>query len=95
MYRSVFQPLTKENVEQIVKMQLKGAFDLDEGVSELIADYANNGRDAVNILQTAGCIATIENRKDITIKDIEWVIECGQYSKRLDKRHLQKNNRLC
>ncbi len=82
-----FQPLTKENVEQIVKNAAKkGAFDLDEGISELIADYANNGRDAVNILQTAGCIATIENRKDITIKDIEWVIECGQYSKRLDKK---------
>jgi len=40
----------------------------------------------VNILQTAGCVAIMENRSDITIKDIEWVIEFGQYNKRLDKK---------
>lgn len=81
-----FQPLIKDDVKKIVQnAAIKGAFALDKGVTELIASYASNGRDAVNILQTGGCIATIENRKDITVKDIEWVIECGQYSKRLDK----------
>lgn len=82
-----FQPLTQEDVKQIVKNAAKkGAFSLDEGVAELISTYANNGRDAVNILQTAGCVAIMENRSDITIKDIEWVIEFGQYNKRLDKK---------
>ena len=59
---------------------------MDDGVAELITHYAANGRDAVNIVQTAGCIATIENRKEITINDVEWVIEFGQYSRRLDKK---------
>jgi len=82
-----FQPLTQEDVKQIVKNAAKkGAFSLDEGVAELISTYANNSRDAVNILQTAGCVAIMENRSDITIKDIEWVIEFGQYNKRLDKK---------
>ncbi|WP_341878046.1 ATP-dependent protease LonB [Defluviitalea saccharophila] len=82
-----FQPLTKDDVAKIVKNAAKkGAFVLDDGVAELITHYAANGRDAVNIVQTAGCIATIENRKEITIKDVEWVIEFGQYSRRLDKK---------
>ncbi|NLM13997.1 MAG: ATP-dependent protease LonB [Epulopiscium sp.] len=82
-----FQPLTKDDVAKIVKNAAKkGAFVLDDGVAELITHYAANGRDAVNILQTAGCIATIENRKEITIKDVEWVIEFGQYSRRMDKK---------
>ncbi|HHW67049.1 MAG: ATP-dependent Lon protease [Epulopiscium sp.] len=82
-----FQPLTKDDVGKIVKNAAKkGAFALEEGVAELITQYASNGRDAVNIVQTAGCIATIENRKEITVKDVEWVIEFGQYSKRPDKK---------
>lgn len=82
-----FQPLTKDDVSKIVKNAAKkGAFSLDNGVTDLITHYAANGRDAVNMVQTAGCIATIESRKDITIKDIEWVIEFGQYSRRLDKK---------
>ncbi|WP_242860885.1 ATP-dependent protease LonB [Defluviitalea phaphyphila] len=82
-----FQPLNKEDVAKIIKNAAKkGNFILDKGVVDIITNYAANGRDAVNIVQTAGCIATIENRKEITIKDIEWVIEFGQYSKRIDKK---------
>lgn len=82
-----FQPLTKEGVSKIVRNAAKkGSFVLDEGVADLITHYATNGRDAVNIVQTAGCVATIESRKEITVKDIEWVIEFGQYSRRIDKK---------
>ncbi|NLK21137.1 MAG: ATP-dependent protease LonB [Epulopiscium sp.] len=82
-----FEALTKDDVAKIVENAAKkGALTLDNGVADLVTHYASNGRDAVNILQTAGCIATIENRKEVTIKDIEWVIEFGQYSRRLDKK---------
>ncbi|WP_024833166.1 ATP-dependent protease LonB [Ruminiclostridium josui] len=64
----------------------KGGFNLKPGCSELVSKYAQNGRDAVNIIQIAGGVSMVENRSTIDIKDIEWVIEFGHYSPRLDKK---------
>ncbi len=53
----------------------------DDALDELIK-YANNGRDAVNMIQIAGGIVLSENRSQIEKKDIEWVVNSGQYSPR-------------
>ena len=82
-----FQPLAVQEVEKIAgNAARKGGFRLAEGGEALIAKYAANGRDAVNIGQSAGSVALVEGRTEITIKDIEWVIEFSQYSPRLDKK---------
>lgn len=82
-----FKTLTNQEVKIIVKnAALKGKFTIEGGVDELVAKYANNGRDAVNIVQIAGGIAQLEGRNIIFKEDIEWVIEFGQYSPRMERK---------
>ena len=59
---------------------------MEEGCDELIAKYAQNGRDAVNIIQIAGGVVQVEGRSFISRKDIEWVLEFGHYSPRIEKK---------
>ncbi|MBE7030948.1 MAG: ATP-dependent protease LonB [Ruminococcaceae bacterium] len=82
-----FRPLSCKEVEQIAdNAAKKGGFTLDAGGAAMVARYANNGRDAVNIVQIAGSVALMEGRYHITIADLEWVIEFGQHSPRLERR---------
>lgn len=64
----------------------KGGFEISEEGIKTIAKYATNGREAVNIIQIAGGIAINEKRYSITVEDIEWVIDSGQYSPRPEKK---------
>lgn len=81
-----FRPLRSDEIIKICEnAAIKGGFVLEKGCSKLVAKYAQNGRDAVNIIQIAGGVSTVEERNSITLKDIEWVIEFGHYSPRLDK----------
>ena len=82
-----FRPLTSGEVKDIAKNAAqKGGFILEEGGDELIAKYAQSGRDAVNIVQIAGGVSLVEDRKIIRRKDIEWVVEFGKYNPRFDKK---------
>lgn len=82
-----FNPLRADEVCKICEnAALKGGFTLEEGCSQLVAKYAQNGRDAVNIIQIAGGVSRIEDRRTVQIKDIEWVIEFGHYSPRIEKK---------
>lgn len=82
-----FRPLRSDEIIRISEnAAVKGGYALDSGCSELVAKYAQNGRDAVNIIQIAGGVSTVENRNIIGIKDIEWVIEFGHYSPRIEKK---------
>lgn len=82
-----FDALGREDINKIATNAVKKAIlGYEEGVIEIVSNYATNGRDAVNMIQTAGSIANLDNRRDITIKDMEWVIETGQYSPRLNSK---------
>ncbi len=82
-----FDALGQEDIKKIAtNAAKKAAIGYEEGVIEVVSSYATNGRDAVNMIQTAGSIAEIDNRSHITLKDMEWVIETGQYSPRLSQR---------
>jgi ATP-dependent protease LonB len=82
-----FRPLYPNEVSTIAKKaSIKGGFRLEANTDEFISRYAQNGRDAVNIIQMAGGIALVEGRNTILKKDIEWVIEFGHYSPRIDKK---------
>jgi len=82
-----FRPLTQSEISIIARnAAIKGGFKLETGSEELVARYAQNGREAVNIVQIAGGMAQVEGRNLITRKDLEWVIEFGHYSPRIDKK---------
>lgn len=61
-------------------------FEMEEIVPDIIAKYATNAREAVNILQTAVGININEGRDRVLVQDIEWVINSGQYSPRPEKK---------
>ncbi len=82
-----FRPLTAGEIAAIARNAAKrGGFRMEEGADELIAKYAQNGRDAVNIIQIAGGVMQVEGRSMIARKDIEWVVEFGHYSPRIEKK---------
>lgn len=82
-----FRPLLPKEIAQIaLNASQKGKFLIQEGIESLIAKYAQNGRDAVNIIQIAGGVAQVEERSIIETKDIEWVIEFGHYTPRFEKK---------
>ncbi len=82
-----FKPLSPDDIDVIVRNAAKKIeFDIDELSVNTIKKYANNGRESVNIIQMAAGLATAENRKRIEARDVEWVINSGQYSPRLEKK---------
>lgn len=82
-----FRPLMADEIAIIARnAAIRGGFRVEEGIEELIARYAQNGRDAVNIIQIAGGIVQVEGRNIINRKDIEWVLEFSHYSPRIDKK---------
>ncbi|MFV8828725.1 ATP-dependent protease LonB [Alkalihalobacterium sp. APHAB7] len=82
-----FRALTQDEIVTIAKKSVdKIGFDADEGVLEKIGGYATNGREAVNVIQIAAGIATGEDRKVITLADVEWVIQSSQLSPRPERK---------
>ncbi|NLK87876.1 MAG: ATP-dependent protease LonB [Clostridiaceae bacterium] len=82
-----FKPLKTDEIAAIARNAvIRGGFRMEDGSEELIAKYAQNGRDAVNIIQIAGGVIQVEGRSIITRKDIEWVVEFGHYSPRIEKK---------
>jgi Lon-like ATP-dependent protease len=82
-----FRPLKADEIAIIAKnAAVRGGFEMEDGSEELIAKYAQNGRDAVNIIQIAGGVVQVDGRSVISRKDIEWVVEFGHYSPRIEKK---------
>ncbi|KRQ86139.1 Lon protease 2 [Caloramator mitchellensis] len=82
-----FRALTQDEIEVIARNAAKkGGFSIEDEAVRTVAKYATNGREAVNIVQIAGGIAINENRWNIRMLDVEYVIESGHYSPRPDKK---------
>jgi Lon-like ATP-dependent protease len=78
-----FHPLAPPDVEKVSgNAARKINIELDPGVMPLITKYACNGRDAVNLIQITAGLAITENRSQVSVKDIEWVIHSSQFSPR-------------
>ncbi|WP_027626770.1 ATP-dependent protease LonB [Clostridium lundense] len=78
-----FRALLPEEIETIaVNAAEKIGFTLEDKARTTIGKYANNGRDAVNLVQLASGIALNDNRKEVSVSDVEWIIENGHYSPR-------------
>ena len=82
-----FRPLRREEIARIGRNAAeKIDFALSDGATEVLQRFANNGREAVNIIQIAGGLALADQRREITQADIEWVINSGQSNPRPDYR---------
>ncbi|MHB1394223.1 MAG: ATP-dependent protease LonB [Clostridia bacterium] len=82
-----FRSLTPDEIVTVTTNALnKIKFGSEEGVAELVGKYATNGREAVNIIQTAVGVNINESRNKVTVSDIEWVLNNGQYSPRPERK---------
>ncbi len=76
-----FNPLTPEQVEKIAAGScVKAGFSYDEKVPGLVSEYCENGRNTVNIIQTAASVAKLEGRKTIKTEDILKVADFGRFA---------------
>lgn len=82
-----FESLSRENVRRIAReAAAKTDTEFAEEIFDLVATFADNGRDAVNIIQTAESVSRLEKRDKVKCADVEWVIETGRYLPRYEKR---------
>lgn len=81
-----FDDLREKDILKIVEsVSQRENIAIDGDAKEVIGSYAQNGRDAVNMLQTAYSLTHMEGRMNIVKKDIEWVIQNGRYMARPSK----------
>lgn len=68
------------------KAAQKIGIDIEDEALDVLKKYATNGRDGVNIVQIAAGICFMKDAKSIKASDVEWVVNCGQYSPRPEKK---------
>ncbi|HCS75601.1 MAG TPA: ATP-dependent protease LonB, partial [Clostridiales bacterium] len=69
-----FRPLTQDEIKWIAEnAALRGNFIIEKNAVSVVGSYADNGREAVNMIQLAGGIALAEERNIISTEDVEWV----------------------
>lgn len=82
-----FKPLGPDQIEAIaLNASSRIGFEIQREAIDVMRRYASNGREAVNLLQVAAGICTTEGKQQITAKEIEWVINSGQYHPRPDRQ---------
>lgn len=82
-----FRSLKPNEITIIAKHAVeKMNFKYDQGAIDVIARYATNGREAVNVVQIAAGIALSEDRDKIKTSDVEWVVHSSQISPRPEKK---------
>ncbi|MDQ0417253.1 Lon-like ATP-dependent protease [Croceifilum oryzae] len=82
-----FRPLLAGEIERVATQALERVcFAYHPDAVQVITRYAMNGRDAVNLVQTAVSVAMTEGRGMITKADVEWVVHSSQLSPRPDGR---------
>lgn len=81
-----FRALLPDEIEEIALNVIKKvSLSIEDGALALLSRYCTNGREVVNLVQLCVGIATNDDRMEIGIEDVEWVIENGQYSPRPEK----------
>lgn len=86
-----FRSLHSDEIKTIAKNAAsKVGLKIDDESLNLVSKYCTNGRDVVNLVQLSSGVAINENRVDISIDDIQWVIENGNYAQIPDKKIKEK-----
>lgn len=75
---------------EIIAVAKRAADRVEIAISEeglqAISNYARNGREAVNMIQTLAGISINENRSYIKEEDIEWMAHSSQLTQRMDRK---------
>ncbi|HHT84422.1 MAG: ATP-dependent protease LonB [Bacillota bacterium] len=58
----------------------KAGVGIEPAAVELIKRYAQNGREAVNLVQLGAGLVAVENRQTITLQDVEWIVSQGRHA---------------
>lgn len=78
-----FRSLLPDEVAQIARNAAnKIGVPMTEQAVKILARYATNGREAVNIVQVASGLAVNEGRREISAGDVEWVVNSSQIQPR-------------
>ena len=78
-----FRPLRAKEIGEIARQAMKRTgVHFEEEVVRIIQKYATNGREVVNIVQTAVGLALTEKRNRVLASDVEWVVHNSQLSPR-------------
>jgi Lon-like ATP-dependent protease len=82
-----FRELDREEIIAVAKnaSDKVGITISDKGLQS-ISDYARNGREAVNMIQTLAGISINENRTFIREEDIDWMAHSSQLTQRMDRK---------
>lgn len=82
-----FRELEQDEIIHVAKNATKkvGLNVSEEGL-QFLARYARNGREAVNIVQIAAGLTISDERKELKIEDIEWIVQSSQLVPRMDKK---------
>ncbi|PLT30187.1 ATP-dependent protease LonB [Peribacillus deserti] len=87
-----FRELDEEEISAVAKNAAdKVSLKISDYGLTTLANYARNGREAVNLIQIAAGLAITEDRDYIKDEDMEWVIHSSQLSPRLEKKILSKS----
>lgn len=87
-----FRELTEEEIEAVGKKAAeKVNLSISESSLKILAKYSRNGREAVNLIQTAAGIAIQEERNSLKDVDIEWVVHSSQLTPRIDQKIMPKS----
>ncbi|WP_077214154.1 ATP-dependent protease LonB [Bacillus dakarensis] len=82
-----FRELTEEEIEKVGRKAAdKVNLSISEAGIKTLANYARNGREAVNMIQTSAGLAIQSNRDHIKDEDIEWVVHSSQLSPRMERK---------
>lgn len=77
-----FRALVPEEISQIAMNSVnKVGLKIESAAVDEVSKYCTNGREVINLIQLASGIAINEDRTEITLEDVEWVLENGQYNK--------------
>lgn len=86
-----FRPLLQPEIRVIAgNAACKIGFSFGPGALDVIEKYATNGREAVNIVQIAAGIVQSRKETEIATADVEWVVNSGHYSPRMERRVPEK-----
>jgi len=82
-----FRDLDRTELATIAKKAAeKVNMQVSEAGIEMLTKFTRNGREIVNMIQIAAGIAISEQRNEVTVEDIEWVVQSSQLTPRLDNQ---------
>lgn len=82
-----FRALNPEEIKLIASNACKKiGLKINEDALNMVSRYCNNGRDVVNIVQLASGFAINDEKEEISLDNVNWVIENGQYMEIMDKK---------